>query len=169
MQNNVHICADFFSFFVRGSKSMESQSKCIIFLNIFYWLCYYSCPFFLLAISPKPCTHFSPSFSHLSSCPWVIHISSLASPFSILFLTSPCLFCTYHLCFLFPVSFSHILPIPLPAENPPCDLYFCYIPVLVVCLACFFFFLFRCGCWWLWLCCHFTVHSFHLFFLDKFL
>ena len=30
----------------------------------------------------------------LSSCPRVRHISSLASPFPVLFLTSPCLFCT---------------------------------------------------------------------------
>ena len=46
----------------------------------------------------------------LSSCPWVIHISSSASPFPILFLTSPCLFCTYCLCFLFPVPLPHSLP-----------------------------------------------------------
>ena len=51
----------------------------------------------------------------LSSCPWVIHISSLASPFPILFLTSPCLLCTYQLCFLFPVPFplSPLSPSPL--------------------------------------------------------
>ena len=45
----------------------------------------------------------------LSSCPWVVHVSSLVSPFPILLLTSPCLFCTYLLCFLFPVPFPHIL------------------------------------------------------------
>ena len=37
-----------------------------------------------------PATH----ILSLSSCPWVVHISSLASTFPILFLTSPCLFCT---------------------------------------------------------------------------
>ena len=49
----------------------------------------------------------------LSSFPWVIHISSLASPFPILFLIPPCLFCTYHLCFLNSVpspSFSSLSP-----------------------------------------------------------
>ena len=51
---------------------------------------------------------------HLSSCPWVTHISSLASPFPMLFLTSLCLFCAYHLCFLFPAPFPPILPISLP-------------------------------------------------------
>ena len=30
-----------------------------------------------------------PAFPYLSSCPWVVHISSLASPIPILFLTSP--------------------------------------------------------------------------------
>ena len=40
----------------------------------------------------------------LSSCPWVIHIRSLASPFPTLFLISPCLFCVCHLCFLFPIG-----------------------------------------------------------------
>ena len=54
-------------------------------------------------------TPFLPSFPYLSSCPWVIHISSLASPFPILFLTSPCLFSTYHLCFLFPIPFPNSL------------------------------------------------------------
>ena len=73
---------------------------------------------------------------HLSSCPWVTHISSLASPFPILFLTYPCLFCTYNLCFLFPVPFPPFTPLPNPTDNPPCDLYFCEsIPVLVVCLV----------------------------------
>ena len=53
------------------------------------------------------------AFSHLSSCPWVVHISSLASPFPILFLIFPCLFCTYHLCFLFPVPFPPLSPTTL--------------------------------------------------------
>ena len=47
-----------------------------------------------------------------SSFPWVILISSLASMFPILFLISPCLFCTCHLCFLFLVPFPPILPPP---------------------------------------------------------
>ena len=44
---------------------------------------------------------------------WVIHISSLTSTFPTLFLPSPCLFCTYHLCFLFPV------PSPPPVSPSP--------------------------------------------------
>ena len=48
-----------------------------------------------------------------SSCPCILHISSLYSLFPILFLTSPCLFSTYHLCFLFSVPFS-LSPPPTP-------------------------------------------------------
>ena len=97
--------------------------------------------FFSLLYSPLPCT--APPTSilpHLSSCPWVVYISSLAPPFPILFLTSPCLFCTYHLCFLFPVPFPTFSFLPLPTDNPPRDLHFCEF-VLVVCLFwfCFFF------------------------------
>ena len=59
--------------------------------------------------------HFSHQHSTpLSSCPWVVHVSSLASPFPILFLTSPCLFCTYHFYFLFPVPFPPFFPFLLP-------------------------------------------------------
>ena len=91
-------------------------------------------------------TQYHPSLQHsshpLSSCPWVVHVSSLASPFPILFLTSPCLFCTYHFYFLFPVPFPPFFPFLLPADNSPNDLhaYDC-VPVLAVCLIyiCFCF------------------------------
>ena len=99
--------------------------------------------FFPLCPLP-PAPLFPSAMSLLSSCPWVVHISSLASPFPIQFLTSPCLFCTYHLGFLCPVSLSPFLLPPPPTDNPPCDLHFCEpVPVLVVCLVhfcCFFFF-----------------------------
>ena len=78
------------------------------------------------------------NIASLSSCPWVMHISSLASPFPTLFLTSPCLFSTYHLCFLFPVPFPPSSALSLPPDNPLCDIYFCdSVPVQVVCLVCF--------------------------------
>ena len=102
-------------------------------------------PFFLPFIPLHPVPPLPPAFLHLSSCPWVIHISYLASPFSILFLISPCLFCTYHLCFLFPVHFPRFFH--LPTGNPPCDLYFCEsVVILVVCLIYFCFFFFRFSC-----------------------
>ena len=93
--------------------------------------------FFSTLYSPPPCTPLPPPFSHLSSCPWVVHISSLASPFPILLLTAPCLFCTYCLSFLFPI----LSPCPLLADSPLCDLHFCdSVPVLVVCLVLLFVF-----------------------------
>ena len=47
-----------------------------------------------------------------------------------------CLSCTYQLCFLFPIPFLPFSLLPLPADNPPCDLHFCdSVPVLVVCLG----------------------------------
>ena len=83
-----------------------------------------------------------PAFFHFSSCSWVIHVSSLASSFPTLFLPSPCLFSTYHLCYLLSVSFSLVSPSHSPTDNPPCDLHFCdSVPVLIVCLVhlCFCF------------------------------
>ena len=61
-----------------------------------------------------PAHHLPPTLPPYSSCLWVILISSLASTFPILFLTSPCLFSTYHLCYLFSVTFFPSLPLPLP-------------------------------------------------------
>ena len=87
-----------------------------------------------------------PALLPFSSCPWVVHISSLVSIFPILFLTSPCLFSTYHpfmLLFICTFSPSVSLPLPTPhstADNLPYDLHFCdSVPVLVVCLVCFCF------------------------------
>ena len=62
---------------------------------------------------PLPPGNPIPSSSHpLSSCPWVIHVSSLATPFSMLFLTSPCLFVPANLYFLTPAP-------PFPTFSPP--------------------------------------------------
>ena len=79
--------------------------------------------FFSPLYSLLPCTALPPVFPHLSSCPWVIHINSLASPFPILFITSPYLFCTCHL-YCFPVPLSLVSPLPLSSDNLPCDLHF---------------------------------------------
>ena len=79
---------------------------------------------------------FLPPFS---SCPWVIHTCSLASPFPLLFLTSPCLFLpTNYACYSLYIFPSSLLP--RPTDTPPCDLHFCdSVTVLVVCLVFFFF------------------------------
>ena len=80
-----------------------------LFKYIFYWLCYYTCPNFT-PCPPPPGTLISPSNPPLSSCPWVIHINSLATPFPIWFLPSPCLFCTYKFILLSPWIFPPISP-----------------------------------------------------------
>ena len=83
--------------------------------------------------------------SHLfSSCPWAIRISSLASTFPILFLTSPCVFSMYYLSYLFSVPFPPLSPSHSPVDNSlrngAKDLHFCdSVPILVVCLVCFCF------------------------------
>ena len=82
--------------------------------NMFYWLCYYSCPICPPFTPLHPAYLLLPTFSPFSSCPWVIHIRSLASTFPTLFLPSPCLFSTYHLCYLFSVPFP-----PSPLLTPP--------------------------------------------------
>ena len=99
---------------------------------------------FLPLYSPLPCMPPPTCIPLFSSCPWVIHISSLASTFPILFLTSPyflpTIYATYSVHLFPPLSPSHS-----PADNPPCDLHFCgSVPVLVVCLV--FVFVFRFGC-----------------------
>ena len=80
------------------SKRMSWPKNNLLFsfLNIFYWLCFYSCPIFFPLYSPPSYTPPPTIIAPFGSCPWVVHISSLASTFPILFLTSPCLFCIYH-------------------------------------------------------------------------
>ena len=108
-----------------------------ILLIMLLQLYHFCLPLSSSALYPTSLRH---SSSPLSSCPWVVRISSLASPFLTLFLTSPCAFRTYHLCFLFPVPFLPLSPSHFPAENPPSDHHFCdSVPVLVVCLVCFCF------------------------------
>ena len=98
-------------------------------------------------IPPHLAPHLPPSFPSpappLSSCPWVVYISSLASTFPILFLTFPCRLSSDHLCYLFSVHFPPLYSSHSPADNLPYDLHFCdSVPVLVVCLVhfCFYFF-----------------------------
>ena len=130
-----------------GAPGIDFIYLFILFLNFKIYFIDYALtvvPFFL---HPPPCTLPFTSISRLSSCPQVVLVSYLASPFPTLFLTSPCLFCTYHLCFLFPVPFPPFFPLFLPVDNLPHDLHFCdSVPVMLVCLVCFCFcFVFLCS------------------------
>ncbi|KAF6131065.1 hypothetical protein HJG60_007966 [Phyllostomus discolor] len=94
-------------------------------------------PFLLLCPAPPSLQH-SPL---LSSCPWAIHTSSLASPFPILFLISPYPYfvsTNYAYSLYIPCTFSSILPLPFPAFNPPCDAHFCV--QFCTCSNCLFLF-----------------------------
>ena len=107
-------CFFVFFFFLYPYVHEEYWSITFHFLlNIFYWLCYYSCPIFP-HYSPPPFPPHPPAFPHLSSCPWVVHISSLASTFPILFLTAPCYFLPTNY-----VSYSLYL-FPHPPPRLPC-------------------------------------------------
>ena len=121
-------------------KSIQRRSTMMFFFFKIYFIDYAITvvPIFLTLPSSTWYPAFPPAIppTLFSSCPWVMHISSLASTFPILFLTSPCLFSTYHLYYL------HSVPSPphSPIDNPPCDLHFCdSVPVLVVYLVCFCF------------------------------
>ena len=87
-----------------------------------------------------------------------VHISSLTSPFSILFLTSPNLVYAYHLCFLFPVPFPHHSSPPPPHWKPSMWSPFLWFCSCSSCLLSFCFHFLRFSCCQLWVCCHFTVH-----------
>ena len=104
---------------VLGSLKNFSPRSCkTCSANISYYFLKYILLIMLLQLSHYfptsfPCALHHPSHHHfptLSSCPWVMHISSLASPFLPLFLTSPCLFCSYQLCFLIPAAFLYFPP-----------------------------------------------------------
>ena len=96
------------------SLRYKQMFKIIIKINSFYFKKY------ILLIMLLQLSHFPPftplhpahplppTFPTYSSCPWVIHINSLASTFPMLFLPSPCLLSTYHYgtysLYLFPLS-----------------------------------------------------------------
>ena len=104
------------------------------FYYFFYWLCYYSCPNF----SPVAPLHPAPPYSlrpcpHHWSCPWVMCINSLATPFPVLYLTSPWLFCNYLLVLLNPFTSSPIPPHPSLIWRPSkCSPY----PWFCLCFSC---------------------------------
>ena len=90
--------------------------------------------FLFAALCPVPPT--LEQYAAVNSCPGGMCVSSLASPFPILFLISPCLFCSYKLCFRIPTPFPPLSPFSLPADNPPNDPHTYHsIPVLLAYLV----------------------------------
>ena len=105
--------------------------------NFFFKIYFIDYTIIIVPIFPPPTSTPIPSSNlPLSSCPWVMHESSLATPFPILFLTSLCLFCTYQFVLLNPCTISLILPLPPPTDNPPNDLHiYDSVSVLLVALV----------------------------------
>ena len=69
---------------------------------------------FPLCPPPLSTSHSLRSSPHHCSCPWVMCINSLATPFPILYCTSPWPFCNYQFVLLNPLASS-----PIPPHSPP--------------------------------------------------
>ena len=125
---------------------------------------------FALFIPIHPAHCLPPTFPTFSSCPWVIHISSLASTFPLLFLTAspaapvyflPTIYATYSL-YHFLLSPPHT-PCWWPSKWSP-FLWFCFYSSCLLSLLLFLFCFLDLvvnSC----VCCHYTVHIFYLLFL----
>ena len=90
----------FFNFFIH------------LFLIIYFWLCYHSCPDFFPFVPLHPVPPSLRQSPYPCSCSWAMHVISLATPFPILYFISPWLFCNYYLYFLIPSPLIHS---PTPA------------------------------------------------------
>ena len=123
-------------------------------------LCQLSWFFLLCLASPPPSVPYPFRKSpHHCSCPWVMHITSLATLFPILYFTSLRLFCNYLFVLLNPLTSSPIPWYPLPSgnhQNALCITWFflcsCLLTLFLDSIVDKYF-------------CHFIVHSFDLLFL----
>ena len=104
---------------------------------VFYRLCYYSC----LDFSPLPPSTQQPplpqAIPHHCSCPWVMQVSSLASPFPTLYFISPWLFLTLCLYFLIPSPLHPFPHTPLPSGNHQNAFCIHDSVSVLLCLVCF--------------------------------
>ena len=99
--------------------------------------------FFLLCPSPHRTPHSLRQFPHHCSCPWVMRISSLATPFPILYCTSPGLFGNHLFVLLNPLASSPILPHSgFPFFFNWRFLWLCSSFLVWCCPICLFFFLY---------------------------
>ena len=87
-------------------------------------------------LPPPPSTPNSLKQSpHHCSCPWVMHISSLATPFPILYFTAPWLFCNYQFVLLNPLTSSPTPPYLLLSGNHQYTLRVHYSVSVLVCFV----------------------------------
>ena len=115
-------------------KSNSSFFKYILLIVLLHWYHFFS-PLYPSALQP-------PAPSRTLSCYFMSMghtYKFFGFPISYTILKFPLPIFYLPLCFLFPVPFPPFYT-PISADNPPCDLHFCDpVPVLVVCLVCFYF------------------------------
>ena len=93
-----------------------------------------------LPCSPQP-SSLPPHLVHVHGL--YMYVSTLTSVSYTILNLFPSILCL-PIMFLIPCTFPFSPPLPLPTENPPCDVYFSdSVPVLVVCLV---FVVFVCVC-----------------------
>ena len=114
--NLQHLCMGWCS----NQLSLPTKLKHAIFLNHFLLIMLVQLSQFFPLCVIHPATH-RPS-PHHCSCPWVMHVSSLATPFPIIFFTSKSYSVTTYLYFLipsplhpFPDTTSHLANIKTPS------------------------------------------------------
>ena len=98
---------------VYNNYCKQKQMIIFSFFNIYIDYAITVVPFLPPFTPLHPAQPHPPTFPPYSSCPWVILTSPLASTFPTLVLPSPCLFSTYHSCYLFSVPFHPLSP-PTP-------------------------------------------------------
>ena len=101
--------------------------------------------FFLFAPLPPSTPHSLRQSSHHCSCPWGMRVSSLSSPFPVLYLTIPWPVCNYLFVLLNLLTSSPIPPhLPLSVKHQNALCIHDSVSVLLVCLVFSFFFRFNC-------------------------
>ena len=96
-------------------------------------------PFFPLSPTPSSTPHSLRPFPYHCLHPWVMHVSSLAIPFSTLYFTSPWLFGNYLLVLLNPLTSSPIPPPPPQSSNHQNAVYIHDSVSVLGCLVCFLY------------------------------
>ena len=128
-------CPQIFTCWNLTSKTTYVKSFCYLLKHVlsllnskaFGWYIFFKYIWLIMLLQPSysfpllsPSALHPPSHQHsisLSSCPWVVNVNPWLLHFLWL-LTSHCLFFTYQLCFLFPVTSSPILSLPLQTDIP---------------------------------------------------
>ena len=147
--------------------TLEPEQKYFSFLSYIWWIMLLQLSQFPpLRAPPLSSLHSLRQSSHHCSYPWVMHISSLASPFPLLYFTSPSLFCNCLFVLLNPLTSSptplHPSPIWQPSKHSLYPWFYLYY-------SCLFSLFFQFSCWQVCIYTHFIVHSFDLIFLNKYL